>query len=89
MDTVESIVEVMVMVGVGYALAGLSFALAFVTRGVSRIDPSAADASWRFRLVIVPGVAAFWPLLLHRWWTGTQPPTERTAHHAAAEGSKS
>ncbi|MEM7480960.1 MAG: hypothetical protein AAF481_07275 [Acidobacteriota bacterium] len=63
-----------------YALVGLIFAIAFVLRGVSRIDPAADGGSWGFRLVILPGVVAFWPYLAWRWVRGTPPPQESSAH---------
>ena len=50
-----------------YAAFGLLFAIAFVTRGVERVDPSAHASSLGFRIVIVPGASALWPLLLLRW----------------------
>ena len=49
-----------------YLLAGLLFAVPFVLRGVNRIDPVAREGSWGFRLIILPGVVALWPLLLRR-----------------------
>jgi hypothetical protein len=45
---------------------GLLFGVAFVTTGVKRLDPNASGSSIGFRLLILPGSAAFWPLLLHR-----------------------
>lgn len=53
-----------------YAAAGVVFAIAFVARGVSRIDDQAKGAGIGFRLLIFPGVAALWPLLLNRWIRG-------------------
>lgn len=50
-----------------YGSAGLLFAVAFVTRGLSRVDPQTRGASWFFRLLLLPGAAAFWPWLLLRW----------------------
>jgi len=50
-----------------YAAMGALFATAFVGRGVSRMDGQAAGAGLGFRLIILPGVAALWPVLLHRW----------------------
>ena len=68
-----------------YTGLGLAFALAFVTRGVGRIDPAARHASWGFRLVVLPGVVALWPLLLLRWRSGrSEPPVESNAHRRAA-----
>jgi hypothetical protein len=68
-----------------YVGLGLLFAAPFVLRGVDRIDPGAKGASWGFRLIIVPGVVALWPILLRRWWSAAPPPAERNAHRAAAE----
>ena len=44
-------------------LAGAVFAVAFVTRGIHRVDPVAEHAPVGFRLIVLPGVAALWPLL--------------------------
>ena len=68
-----------------YLAAGLVFAVAFVLRGASRIDPAAARGTWGFRLVILPGVMAFWPLLAIRWAKGQGPPEEHNAHRDAAQ----
>ena len=67
-----------------YALAGLAFALVFVARGVPRVDPAASGAPLGFRLLVLPGVAAVWPLFLGRWLRGAGPPVERNAHRVAA-----
>lgn len=68
-----------------YIAIGLAFAIAFVSLGVGRVDAAAADASLGFRVLLVPGATALWPLLAHRWRhaTGT-PPDERDAHTRAA-----
>jgi hypothetical protein len=50
-----------------YALAGFVFAAAFVAFGIQRVDPVATHAPLGFRLIVMPGVAALWPLLLKRW----------------------
>jgi hypothetical protein len=50
-----------------YAVVGVVFAGAFVTWGVARVDSAAKGASLGFRLLILPGCAALWPLLLGRW----------------------
>lgn len=50
-----------------YGVLGVFFAIAFVARGVSRIDTHAEGAGLAFRLIIFPGVAALWPVLLSRW----------------------
>ena len=51
----------------GYAMVGAVFAVAFVTVGIGAVDPVAKSSGAGFRLIISPGVAALWPLLLMRW----------------------
>ncbi len=71
-----------------YAGLGLVFAVPFVLRGVGRIDPRARAGSRGFRLAILPGVVAFWPLLARRWAAGSPPPEERNPHRDAARGGE-
>ena len=68
-----------------YLACGLLFAVPFALFGVKKIDPHAAQGSWGFRLLILPGTLAFWPLLLRRWMKGISvPPEESNAHRIAA-----
>jgi len=68
-----------------YAALGFLFALAFVSRGIGRIDPAAQGAPWTFRLLVFPATVALWPLLARRWLGGsTEPPEESNAHRLAA-----
>ena len=53
-----------------YSAAGLLFAIAFVTIGISQVDPASRGSGFGFRLIILPGVAALWPVLLTRWIRG-------------------
>ncbi|HEX4349992.1 MAG TPA: hypothetical protein VH251_06385 [Verrucomicrobiae bacterium] len=69
-----------------YLACGLLFAVPFAFLGVKAIDPHAAHGSWGFRLLMVPGAAALWPLLMKRWLRGIhQPPEESTAHRRLAK----
>ena len=56
-----------------YAALGALFALAFLFAGVSRVDPGAKGAGFGFRLTILPGLIALWPLMLVRWIVGGAP----------------
>ncbi len=70
---------------VAYLTSGLLFAIPFALVGVKRIDPHAARGSWGFRLLVIPGTMAFWPLLLRRWVSGVKgPPEECDLHRRAA-----
>ena len=53
-----------------YAAFGLLFAVVFLTAGIGHIDPVAKQSGAGFRIIIAPGVAALWPLLLLRWIRG-------------------
>mgnify|MGYP000849758719 CR=1 FL=1 len=72
------------LIGVYLAL-GAAFAIVFVSAGVARIDPAARGASWPFRLVILPGVAALWPWMLLMW---TRAPRERPELRASHDGAR-
>lgn len=75
----------LIVIGI-YLACGLVFAIPFALVGVKKIDPHAAHGSWGFRLLIIPGTMAFWPLLLKRWAGGAhEPPEEYSAHRKAAE----
>lgn len=50
-----------------YAAAGLLFALPFLAWGLPRMDDAARGASLMFRLIILPGTVALWPVLLRHW----------------------
>jgi hypothetical protein len=50
-----------------YALLGVVFGVFFVTSGVGRVDHATIGAPWSFRLLILPGAAALWPLMLLKW----------------------
>ena len=50
-----------------YGLGGIAFAGGFVIFGIHRVDPVAEHSTIGFRLIVIPGVAALWPLLLTRW----------------------
>lgn len=69
-QTAEAIVGVLV----GYLVLGLVFALVFVIWAAAAIDPAARGMPRLARLLIVPGVAALWPLLLWKWLTQKSPP---------------
>lgn len=64
---------------------GFLFAIAFVTFGLQKVDPAAVESKWRVRVLLIPGVAIFWPRLLWLWIAGRELPVERSAHRDAAD----
>jgi len=76
----------LILLGI-YLLCGLLFAIPFALKGAGKIDSHARHGSWGFRLLIIPGTMALWPLLARRWLAGIgEPPEETTAHRRAARG---
>ncbi len=67
-----------------YLGVGVLFAIVFVLKGVGKIDPSARGGTLGFRLLILPGAAALWPILARRWLAGEGPPEEQNPHRCAA-----
>lgn len=71
-----------------YLAFGLVFAIPFALLGVKKIDPHAMRGSWAFRLLVIPGTMAFWPLLLRRWVTGSKEPPEECNAHRRSSGKE-
>ena len=79
----------LILLGI-YLACGLVFAVPFVFKGAGKQDPPAAKGTWGFRILIIPGSMALWPVMLRRWMSGaSNPPEERDAHRrrAAKEAS--
>jgi hypothetical protein len=86
----ETFVKTFVDVLGAYAGLGLVFAIAFVTIGVQRLDSEAKGSGIAFRLLILPGVAALWPMFLYRWTRGmTEPPLEKNPHTESSDAKLS
>jgi hypothetical protein len=71
--TVELATGIVIALGC-YGAAGAAFGLAFVSLGIARVDPAAQRMPLAARLLILPGVAALWPLMLHKWLARKAPP---------------
>lgn len=72
----EAMAELVVLSLGVYALIGLLIGLVFVFGGAGRIDPAAKGKGlpFRVRLMILPGVAGLWPLMLIKLLTQKEPP---------------
>jgi hypothetical protein len=64
-----------------YLGCGLVFAIPFAFFGVKKVDSHAAHGSWGFRLLIIPGIIALWPLLLEHWAVRAIKPSEESNAH--------
>jgi hypothetical protein len=61
------VAEVILLVILAYLLCGLAAGVPFVLRGVDRVDEAARGAPLGFRLLILPGTVALWPLMTAKW----------------------
>lgn len=61
--TIETAEMIWLVVG-AYLFAGALFAIYFALRGAPLLDPAAKGSSAWFRLLLIPGAIALWPVLL-------------------------
>jgi hypothetical protein len=57
-------------------LAGITFVVPFLLKGIKKIDEGAHGSSIGFYIIIIPGVIVFWPVLLKKWLK-RKPPTHK------------
>lgn len=71
--------DIILLAAAAYAALGVVFGVLFAVAGVGRVDHAAIGAPWSFRLLILPGAAALWPLMLRKWML---------AAHSAPDGER-
>lgn len=77
----EAVAKALVDLLAAYAGVGLVFGVMFVWRGMARVDAAAQGTGLFFRMLVLPGVAAFWPMFLARWARGmSDAPVEKNPH---------
>jgi hypothetical protein len=65
--TIVIVAEIILLIALVYVLCGLAVGVPFVLGGVDRVDEGARGASLGFRLLILPGTIALWPLMATKW----------------------
>lgn len=81
MTLITSIATALVWATIAYAAVGFVFACVFVIFVVDNYDSSAKDAPKGFRILILPGVAALWPVFAVRLLRkNPSHPTEHSPH---------
>lgn len=50
-----------------YLSLGAVFGVLFVWRGIAKVDAQAQGAGLGFRLLVLPGSVALWPILFKLW----------------------
>ena len=67
------VAEVTLLIALAYVLCGLAVGVPFVLRGVDRVDEAARGAPVAFRLLVLPGTVALWPLMVTKWVMAPRP----------------
>ena len=66
MDLINVISFILIAAGL-YLVAGLFFCAALLKSGLSTLDPDTRNSEIGFRLLIIPGILVFWPLIWEKW----------------------
>jgi hypothetical protein len=61
------LVEVILIIAAVYLLLGILFVIPFLTKGLTKVDEGAHGGTIGFKIIIIPGVIVFWPVLLNKW----------------------
>ena len=56
-----------------YLAIGFLFAIAFIFKGLEKVDEGAHGGTWGFKVIIIPGITALWPFLLIKWIKSSRP----------------
>ena len=68
-----------------YIIIGLIFAVYFSFFGVNKIDENAKNSGLGFRLLILPGVIIFWPILVFKLFINKAYFNDNTVHDKLAK----
>ena len=60
-------VQLVLIIVAVYLLLGVVFVIPFLMNGLNKIDEGAHGSTIGFKIIIVPGVIVFWPVLLSKW----------------------
>lgn len=60
-------VQAILILAMAYLIAGAVFVIPFLIKGITKVDESAHGGSIGFKIIIIPGVIVFWPVLLRKW----------------------
>ena len=60
-------IEVVFIIAALYLLLGVLFVVPFLLKGLRKVDEGTHGATIGFKIIIIPGVIVFWPLLLSKW----------------------
>ena len=63
-------VEILLIIAAVYLALGVVFVISFLMKGLMKVDEGAHGSTMGFKIIIIPGVIVFWPVLLSKWMKG-------------------
>ena len=60
-------IEIILIIVVVYLALGVLFLIPFLIKGITKVDDGARGSNIGFKIIIIPGVVVFWPVLLSKW----------------------
>ena len=64
-------IEILLIIVAVYLLVGVLFVIPFLMKGLNKVDEGAHGSTIGFKIIIIPGVIVFWPVLLSKWMKKT------------------
>ena len=63
-------IEILLIIAAIYLALGVLFVIPFLMKGLTKVDEGAHGSTMGFKIIIIPGVIVFWPVLLSKWMKG-------------------
>ncbi|MCB0523393.1 MAG: hypothetical protein R3A50_07520 [Saprospiraceae bacterium] len=63
----ENLIEITFLIIGIYLFLGVLFTIILMWNGLEKLDPQTKGAGWFFKLLIFPGMTAFWVVFLRKW----------------------
>lgn len=60
-------VQLVLIIVLIYLMLGVLFVIPFLLKGLTKVDEGAHGGTIGFKIIIIPGVIVFWPVLLKKW----------------------
>ncbi len=57
----------LLLIFITYLVVGFLFSIAFLAKGIQKTDDASKGTGIGFKLIIIPGILIFWPVLLNQW----------------------
>lgn len=63
----EQFISTILLIVLIYILIGIVFSIIFIWKGLHKVDHGVEGSGKLFKVLIFPGLVAFWPLFANKW----------------------